>query len=415
VKASWLPLLGWMIGSAFFFYAWLLRVSPSVMVEELMRDFAVGGAILGNLSALYFFAYAGLQIPMGVLLDRFGPRRLMTVAALVCGGGALLFALADGVAAANIGRLLIGGGAACSFVGSLSIAARWFPPQRFALFAGITQMLGLAGGMVGQAPVGLAVGEVGWRATSAGMAGFGLLLALAAWFLVPRRPAAAQRGEPAVATALLTGLWAAMGRRQNWLAAFVGMALAAPLLGFAALWGVPFLEAAYALPRATAALLTSLLFAGWGVGAVAMGWMSDRIGRRKAPLLAGIVVALAGSAVLVHVTGLPVPLVALLCFVVGFAGSAQILCFALVRESNALTDVGAALGLLNTMVMAGGVLYQPLIGGLLDGLWDGRLVAGAPVYAPQDYAVALSVMLVALAVGFVAAIGLRETYCRPLP
>ena len=76
-----LPMLGWAAGAVFFFYAWILRVAPSVMVEELMRDFSVGAAVLGHLSAAYFYGYAGMQIPVGILLDRFGPRRLMTVAA----------------------------------------------------------------------------------------------------------------------------------------------------------------------------------------------------------------------------------------------------------------------------------------------------------------------------------------------
>jgi len=414
MRVGWLPYLGWITGSLFFFYAWLLRVSPSVMVEELMRDFAVGGALLGNLSAFYFFAYAALQIPMGVLLDRFGPRRLMAAAALICAGGALLFAYVPGADAANVGRLLIGAGAACSFVGTLSIAARWFPPARFALFAGITQMFGLAGGMAGQAPVGLAVASHGWRATSAAMAGVGLALALAAWFLVPRRQAAGPAPAAAAAPSLLTGLREAVGRRQNWLAALVGFALASTLLGFAALWGVPFLETVYGLSRTTSAVLTSLMFAGWGVGAIVQGWLSDRLGRRKTPLLAGIFVALVGILALFYLPGLPLPLLAGLSFLVGFAGSAQILCFALVRESNALRDVGAALGLLNTMVMAGGVLYQPLIGGLLDWQWDGRMVAGARIYAVGDFAVALAVIPVALLVGFVAALGLRETHGRQL-
>jgi fucose permease len=96
-----LPLLGWMAGAAFFFYAWVLRVAPSVMVEELMRDFSVGAAVLGHLSAAYFYGYAGMQIPVGILLDRFGPRRLMTVAAFVCAGGCVLFATAETLSAAT--------------------------------------------------------------------------------------------------------------------------------------------------------------------------------------------------------------------------------------------------------------------------------------------------------------------------
>src|SRR5690606_4945702 len=88
-----LPFFAWLTGALFFFYAWVLRVAPSVMVEELMRDFAVGAAALGNLSAFYFYGYAGMQIPVGMMIDRFGPRRLMTIAAALCAGGCVVFAL----------------------------------------------------------------------------------------------------------------------------------------------------------------------------------------------------------------------------------------------------------------------------------------------------------------------------------
>src|SRR5438105_14743406 len=128
-----LPLLGWLTAALFFGYVWVLRVAPSVMVEELMRDFAVGAAVLGNLSAAYFYGYAGMQIPVGLLLDRFGPRRLITVASLVCAGGCVLFAAGSSLAAVTAGRFLIGASAAFSLVGSMAVAGQWFPANRFAI------------------------------------------------------------------------------------------------------------------------------------------------------------------------------------------------------------------------------------------------------------------------------------------
>src|SRR4051812_29652465 len=118
-------LAAWTVASLFFLYAFVHRVSPSVMVEELMRDFAVGAAVLGNLSAFYFYTYAGLQIPVGLLMDRIGPRRLTTAAALLCAVGSLLFAVSDTVALASFGRALIGAGAGFSFVGALAVATQW--------------------------------------------------------------------------------------------------------------------------------------------------------------------------------------------------------------------------------------------------------------------------------------------------
>ena len=133
-----LPLLGWLTAALFFVYAWVLRVAPSVMVEELMRDFAVGAAVLGNLSAAYFYGYAGMQIPVGVLLDRFGPRRLITVSTLLCAGGCVLFATGDTLATVTAGRFLIGASAAFSLVGAMAVAGQWFSarPLRHAFGAG---------------------------------------------------------------------------------------------------------------------------------------------------------------------------------------------------------------------------------------------------------------------------------------
>ena len=135
--AGWLPWLTWGLGAALFCYGFFQRVAPSVMIDPLMRDLAVGGAVLGNLSAFYFYAYAGLQIPVGLMVDRWGPRRLLTGGALLCGLGSLLFALAEGLPLAYAGRLLIGAGAGFGFVATLKLATAWFPPERFAQVSGL--------------------------------------------------------------------------------------------------------------------------------------------------------------------------------------------------------------------------------------------------------------------------------------
>ena len=179
-----LPMLGWLAGAVFFFYAWILRVAPSVMVEELMRDFSVGAAVLGHLSAAYFYGYAGMQIPIGILLDRFGPRRLMTVAAFVCAAGCVLFATGETLTAATAGRILIGASAAFSLVGAMAIAGQWFAPARFALLSGLAMAAGMAGGVFGQAPLRLAVEASDWRTTMMILAAAGAALGVFIWATV---------------------------------------------------------------------------------------------------------------------------------------------------------------------------------------------------------------------------------------
>jgi MFS family permease len=402
-----LPLLGWLTGALFFFYAWVLRVAPSVMVEELMRDFAVGAAALGYLSAAYFYGYAGMQIPVGLLLDRFGPRRLMTLAALVCAGGCPLLATSSSLAVAAAGRLLIGASSAFSLVGSMAVAGQWFPPGRFAILSGLAMAMGMAGGVFGQAPLRLAVEASDWRSTTAALAAGGVALAVAAWATVRDR----WRGSGGVGRAL-SGLRVVLADRQTWLVALAGLGTSAPLLAFASLWGVPFLEAAYRLPRAQAATLTSIIFVGWGVGAPVLGWLSGRIGRRKPPLIAGLLLETAALALLAYVPRLPTAVLAALCFLVGFFGAAQIVCFALARENHSASLSGTAIGFVNGMVTGAGALFQPLVGLLLDLVWSGATALGARVYAVENYQLAFAVLIACCLGGLLCLGAVRETHCR---
>ncbi len=406
--ARLLLLAGWCTAAVFFFYAWVLRVAPSVMVEELMRDFAVGAAVLGNLSAAYFYGYAGMQIPIGLLLDRFGPRRLMSAAALTCGAGCLIFASAETLTTVTFGRFLIGASAAFSLVGAMAIAGQWFRPAQFALLAGLAMGMGMAGGVVGQAPLRLAVEATDWRTAMLGLAAAGVLIAILSFATVRDR----HRGHGGVGR-LAAGLATVVRHRQTWAIALAGLGSTAPLLGFAGLWGVPFLQTAYALPPAQAATLTSLMIAGWGVGAPLFGWLSDRMGRRRAPLIGGIALEAVALSALLLIPGLPVAALAALSFLVGFFGSAQIVIYALVRETHGAALSGTGIGFVNGMVTGAGALFQPLIGLCLDLAWTGEMLAGARAYDTAAYRWALLTLVAACLIALASACLTRETYCRP--
>ena len=402
-----LALFGWATGALFFFYAWILRVAPSVMIDELMRDFAVGAAAVGHLSAFYFYGYAGMQIPVGLLMDRFGPRRLMTVAALGCAAGCLLFALAPTLWALSLGRFVIGATAAFSLVGAMTVAGQWVPPARFALLSGLAMMLGMAGGVFGQAPLRLLVDQFDWRQASLALAGGGVLLALAVVVTVRDRvrPSGSLRQ-------VMAGLGQVGRNRQTWLIALAGLGTTGPLLGFAGLWGVPYLVLTQGLDRTAAAGVTSMVFIGWGVGAPVIGWLSDRIGRRKPPFVAGLVLTAVAMAGLAWAPGLPLWAVSVLCFLCGFGGSAQIVGFAAVRELNPPAAGGAALGIVNGVVTGAGALYQPLLGGLLDLAWTGEMAGGVRVYTVAAYSTAFSVLVAGAVMGIACILLMRETRCR---
>jgi MFS family permease len=342
-------------------------------------------------------------------MDRFGPRRLMTVAAAGCAVGCVMFALAPALWALSLGRFVIGATAAFSLVGAMTVAGQWFPARRFALLSGLAMMLGMAGGVFGQAPLRLLVERFDWQRASLVLAGGGVLLALAAIATVRDKLRAANGLRQVMAGMVQVGR-----NRQTWLIAIAGLGSAGPLLGFAALWGVPFLALTQGLDRPAAAGVTSMVFIGWGVGAPVVGWLSDRIHRRKLPFAAGLMLSALAMAGLAWAPGLPLWAVSALCFLCGFGGSGQILGFAAVRELNPPAAAGAAIGVVNAVVTGAGALFQPLLGWLLDLAWTGEVADGVRVYSVAAYSTAFSVLVAAAVVGIACILLMRETGCRQI-
>ena len=211
---------------------------------------------------------------------------------------------------------------------------------------------------------------------------------------------------------MLGGLAEVARNRQTWIISVAGLGTTAPLLGFAGLWGVPYLVAAYGLERTAAASITSMMFIGWGIGAPLMGWFSDFIGRRRPVFIAGLALCAVSLAAILYLPDLPVAALMALCLACGFGGASQIVGFATAREANPAHLSATTLGLVNGMVTGGGALYQPLVGWLLDLAWNGRMVAGARAYDAATYRTALSVLVAGSALGCLCTLLIRETHCR---
>ena len=400
------------LGTMYFGYAFAQRVAPSVMTGELMRDLAVGGAALGSLSAFYFYAYAGLQLPVGVLIDRFGPRKLLSTALLLCAFASVGFAWSETVLGASIGRGLIGGTVAFGFVGTLTIATYWFPPSRFAMLSGIVLTVGMLGAIAGQAPLRVIVEALGWRDTMLALGAVGALLGILLYLIVPNRPRDHAPGRGS--RHLLAGLKDVVANPQSWLCAAIGFGPTSTLLAFSGLWAVPWLSSVRGFPVSEAAGIASVVFLGWAVGAPLLGWMSDHIGRRKPVILAGLTLSLAALCLIIFAGVVDTRLLVVLFFLNGVGSCAMVVCFGAVRELNRRENSATALGLMNMFVVGSGAILQPLIGWLLDLNWAGDLLEGARVYDAGAYAAAFTTLVGANILGLACGFGLRETYCRPL-
>ncbi|MBF0326357.1 MAG: MFS transporter [Alphaproteobacteria bacterium] len=405
-----LPWAMWALGAGYYCYGFFQRVAPAVMVDQMMAEFQVGAAIAGMLSGLYFYTYAPMQIPIGLLLDRFGPRRMLAVFAAFSCVGSALFASADSVTAAYVGRGLVGVGAAVTWVGALKLASLWFPADRFAMITGLTLAMGMAGAVGAQAPLAAAVASVGWRGTMWGAAVVAGLLALVLALFVRDGPNG--RRSAAGAPSLLDGLRRVLALGQTWLLGLYSLTMAAPMLSFAGLWGVPFLMQVHGTSRAEAAFTTSAMLVSWGIGSPLTGWISDRMGRRKPALVAAAGLSLVFTIAALYLPGLPMLVRQGLLCLLGMASSGFVLSFATGRENVPVWASGAALGVINTASMSSGAIFQPLIGWLLDLRWEGMVIAGSRVYGADAWEMALATLPACQAVALVAALATRETWCR---
>jgi MFS family permease len=405
----------WLIGAVFYFYAFFQRTAPSAMVPELMTDFQVSAVALGQLSAYYFYAYAAMQIPTGILADYWGPKRLLLGAAALSGVGSLLFATAEGMITAAIGRLLIGAGAGFGFVSTLKIAAEWFPPRRLAMLSGLTMTFGMAGGIAGQAPLAAGISLFGWRPIMLGAAAIALVGCVVIILVFRNRPPKLQdRGFESVSGASRTlGLQAALKRPQTWFIAGFGFAIVTVMFAFGGLWGVPYLMQVRGLSRVDAAFAASLILLGWGCSAPALGWLSDRIGRRRPMLLASAFLATVSIGVLLYTPGLALAAINLLLLGYGIAVGGIVVCFAAVREHNAPEDAGAAMAIVNMAIIASGAVMQPLVGWLLDLGWQGGFESGGRLYDAAAYQTAFLVLPASGVFAFLLAMFVRESPTRP--
>lgn len=397
ISQAWLI---WTLAAAFYFYEFFLQVSPNVMVPELMHAFNLSAAALGNLTACYFYSYAAMQIPSGVLLDRYGARNLLTIATALCMIGCILFGVNHFLWLAIVGRLCIGFGAAFAILGCFKLISTWFPSQQFAFISGLTVTIGMIGAMAGQAPLAFLVESIGWQLTMILLGVVGGILSFFIWCKVRDVPKDVAVSIHHTQKPAFAGLKQVLQSKQTWLAAIYGGLMFAPTSILGALWGVPFLIANYGVSRPLAAGIISSLFVGWAIGSPLNGFFADYLGLRRQVLYVGTVGALIFLTLFIY-AHLSVLLLIMVLFAFGFFSSGFLPSFAIVREINASQATATALGFMNMMNMLGGAFGQPFIGKLLDLNWDGKLVNGVRIYSSHDFHVSLLLLPICLAIAFI--------------
>lgn len=408
----------WGLAAGFFFAEYFARVAPSVMALQLIRDFHINALALGGLSAFFYYAYVGMQLPVGTLVDRFGPHKLLTLMAGMCGLACLLFSSANSLWVAELARFLMGFSAAFAFVGALKLASNWFPASRFGMMAGATQALGMVGAAVGEGPVGILVDHAGWRYSMGWIGIVLIILALLIGFLVsdgPQKdsldiPPFKPLNEPFPKTTLWQSLIGVLSTPQCWInGAFVGL-LYAPTAAFAELWGATYMHEVYHISMAQAGSMIGGIFIGFAIVSPFAGWLSDRIGRRKPIMLVSAVCSLILMTSILYIPHLSIWLISILLFLYGASNVAVATSYAVACEQVPSNISGTSMSFANMASVIIGALLQPVIGALLEHGWHHVMKHGIPWYSVHNFHHALLTLPVCLVLSLVAWCFLKESY-----
>lgn len=376
--------------SSLLFYKYILYVSPSIMVPDLMKQFQVTGAQLGNLAATYFYTYTIMQLFAGILLDRFGARFIGGCSILIAAFGAYLFSTAESLAMATIARGLMGCGVAFATVTYFKMSAAWFRADQLAFVGGLLATAVMAGAVFGQAPLAWLLGHTNWRFILLICSILGLVIAALFLLFAFDAPKASQGTILQQAHHLPKKIdWSdiktALKNKQNWLLALYSGLAFAPLSVLGGLWGTPFLQEAHHLSRSEAAGLLSLLFIGLGIGSPLLGLLSDRLGNRIGVMKLCAILSFFSLLAVLYIPTSSFLLIATLLFILGFATGAFMLGFTVGTQINRAILAGTAIALINTGDSVFESFTEPMLGKFLDLCWNGEMLDGIRHFSAHDY------------------------------
>ncbi len=411
--SSWIIIL---TASLFFFYEFIQMNMLDAISQELMASFHATASQLGNMSAYYFLANVIFLFIAGTLLDRFSTRRVILWSLGVCVLGTMLFGWATSLFWVTVCRFLTGIGSAFCFLSVLRLASRWFTPCKMARVTGVIVTIAMVGGMVSQTPFEALVKHIGWRHTLFADAMFGVVILFLNAVVIRDYPSSAQQQHELEQQQLSQiGYWKSLRmaflRRQNWLGGIYTSMMNLPINVLGGLWGMMYLTTSYHFTKLAASYITSMLFAGTIFGSPLAGWLSDKLARRKPPMIMGAIIAIALIGFVLWSPALNFELLMLLFFAIGFFSSTQIIGYPLVAESSKRIVTAMSVSVVNLSTVGGIGLIQSLYGYCLQSHATARAHHITTTYLASDFRWATLIFLVGYLIALLASVSVKETYC----
>ncbi|WP_367608088.1 MFS transporter [Legionella sp. W05-934-2] len=410
-KASLSAWLICLLAALFYAYDFVLRISPSVMIHPLMSWFDVSATQLGLLSAFYYYAYTPLQLPSGVIVDKWPLRWVLSGSAFCCAIGCFIFASTDSLIIAYISRAMMGLGSAFAFVGALKLAALRLPQYHFALFSGIATALGTLGAMATDMFLSRSVEAFGWQNSiyMSGFIGLGIAILLALTIRPTPKSMDSLKANSLSWRVMISRMWALFKQWRFLINGFIGAMLFMPVSVIASLWGVDFLAQRYGITNSMAASMTSVIFLGMAISAPFSGWLSNYLGTRKQLLFCSAVVISLLLIIIIYTPWLNVWFVNIALLLLGMAVGPQVLTFAIAKDMSPKGSTGVATASTNFLITLSAAIFQPLIGYMLELVWGGQKTAmGTPLYYIYEYREAFYILVLLIALSAVLSLLLPE-------
>lgn len=406
------PWIVWAVASLYFLYDFMQQVAPSAMGQNIMSSFAIDAAFLGVIASVYFYSYGLLQVPIGVIIDKYGPHIPLAIAAFLSALANVWFALSHNPYEALLAHMMVGAFCGFSFVTVLKLISNWFPLERFATMVGITNLIGMLGAVFAESPLSDLVNKIGWRHTVLIFALCGFILGILIVLFVRNHDKdytvwSVNTKQKRTFKKAWEDLKLIARFRDAWINGLFAMLINIIYVAYGDLWGTPYLQKLYGIDKSHAALIVSMMYVGSIPGGLFFGWVSDYMRRRKQPMIWAAALGLIVMPLMIYIV-VPQWLMFILFFLLGISASGNLVAYAYAHDLRPQGSAGIAEGFVNTWLIGGSAIFQPIIGLILD-------YTGKPhVYALSDYRHALSVIVLTMLITFVCTIIIKETNCESI-
>jgi sugar phosphate permease len=399
-----------------YLFVYFHRLAPAVIAVEMMSDLKVGATAMGALAAAYFYAYAVMQVPVGMLSDSWGPRRSITLFFGLAAVGSIIFGMADSLLWAMIGRTLVGLGVAMVFVATLKILTSWFSPMEFAKMTGLIMAVGGIGVYTSSDPLAFLSDILGWRGCFLAIGALSLLLTACIWFFVRNTPE--EMGFPPVNSLgfepkkqtpreLWQGVVKVFKSPSFWPLVVWNLLTNGIFFSFSGLWGGPYLEQVYGLTKSQVGGILSTIALGLILGGPFLSYLSDKVlhSRKKVLIIASALNVFLMLLLTLFTDNLPIWVFYPWFVLFGCtAASIGVMCVTTVKELFPLYLAGTATGVVNVFPFVGAALLQPLVGWVLE-----RQSESGLVFTTEAYESAFEIYLAGFVIALISISLARDT------